>query len=319
MDVRQGFWAVLQKYWWLLALILIVGAVVFHVPFFQYILFVVGGFVLLSIFLPIIFQFFSPVFILASLLIEHFRSSQRISFVKKFIFIPLSLLSVSFFIFAQIILMFWVFILAFVVWQQTIGTFFSIFLIFFFGLAPIAIITAPFVLWVKFGLAKFFEIGGFFLMALFWYGLSILSFSEGSNSSTPESFLGYSPQTFLLGALSCQVIALPFYCYKTFNIGDGFSKFGGFAFLLLAVISSINWHLIKRKLTANEKIYIYKPPVWIFILGFLITNIIEYSFSMYQANTVILGWLEGFFFLAILIRTTTFIFKKKVKIREQEI
>ncbi|MBF0593882.1 MAG: hypothetical protein HQL22_02825 [Candidatus Omnitrophica bacterium] len=313
MDVRQGFFAAIQKYWWILALILVVGALVLHVPIFQYALYVVGGFFLLSIFLPVLFQLFSPAFVLVSSLIEHFQSAREMPFFKKFLLIPLSLLAVVVFLSAQMVLTVWVFIVSFLIWETVIGGFFAILLIFFFGLAPVAIITAPFVIWFQQGFVPFLGTFVFFLMALFWYGLSSLSFSQDSYSSTPESFLGYSPQTYLLGALSCQVLALPFYNFKLFGIGGGFSVIGGLAFLVLTVMGAINWYLTKRKLTAGEQREIYKPPVWIYIIGCFVTSMLASSFQAYQANTAVLTCLNGFFGIALVTRFVKFIFRPRAR------
>jgi hypothetical protein len=232
---------------------------------------------------------------------------------KKYIFIPMALLSAVVFILAQTVLSVWVFIVSFITWADLIGAFLATLLIFFFGLAPLAILTAPFVLWIRGGLSIFLNIGIFFLMALFWYGLSSLALSENYYSSTPEDYLGYSPQTFLLGALATQVLALPFYQFKAFRIGELISEIGGLIFLGLTVIASIKWFIIKRSLDKDEKRGLYKPSVWAYILGFLITDFIYAIFNSHQVSTAVLMWLNLFFAFALIGRFVGFIQKKLVK------
>jgi hypothetical protein len=221
----------------------------------------------------------------------------------------MAILAAVVFILAQTVLSIWIFVISFMIWANVIGTFFAIVLIFFFGLAPLAILTAPFAIWIKEGTSAFFNISAFFLMALFWYGLSKLAFSK-DYSSTPEDYLGYSPQTFLLGALSTQVIALPFYNFNVFRVGLIISEVGGIIFLLLTIISAIKWFLIKKKLNREEKLSLYKPSVWAYILGFLITDFLYWIFSAYQVNTAVLTWLNLFFILALIGRFVDYIRKR---------
>ncbi|MFC2044936.1 hypothetical protein ACFLT8_07115, partial [Chloroflexota bacterium] len=77
------------------------------------------------------------------------------SFGKKFIFIPFSVVGVACFTLTQVVLSLWVLIASFLVWEELIGSFFTIVGFFFFGLAPVGIIGAPFILWWKVGFAAF--------------------------------------------------------------------------------------------------------------------------------------------------------------------
>jgi tellurite resistance protein TehA-like permease len=141
-----------------------------------------------------------------------------------------------------------------------------------------------------------------------------MAISEISRVSTPEDFLGYSPHTFLLGALSFQVIALPFYNFGLNGVGNIISDAGGFIFLILALIAAFKWRAIKKKLSETERENLYQPSVWIYIFGFLLTNLLYAEFTQkFGAPTAVLFWLNGFFLIAILGRFFR-LFKRKKKI-----
>jgi hypothetical protein len=214
---------------------------------------------------------------------------------------PMALVSTISFATAQMILSIWVSILSFVIWASVIGFFWTFLLTFLFGLAPITILTAPFLVWYKEGFVFFLGTGIFFLMTLFWFGFLKLAFSE-DYSSTPEDFLGYSPQIFLLGALSFQVIAVFFYHFKLFGIGVWVSDLSGTIFLLLALISALKWRTLKKKLSKEEKEYLYRPSVWVYVLGFLFTNILYMAFQRFEAPTAILLWINLYFLVALMGR-----------------
>lgn len=313
MDVRRRFVEVLSKFWWIIALLLIGGAIFTKVAIFKYIVFVIAIPFLIFLFLPFFIQLFAPAFFLFSSLVSHFKEAKNMPLGKKYIFIPMALLSVVVFILAQTVLSIWVFIVSFITWADLIGAFLATLLIFFFGLAPLAILTAPFVLWIRGGLSIFLNIGIFFLMALFWYGLSNLALSENYYSSTSEDYLGYSPQTFLLGALATQVLALPLYQFKAFRIGELISEIGGLIFLGLTVIAAIKWFIIKKGLDKDEKLSLYKPSVWAYILGFLITDFLYAIFNSHQVSTIVLMWLNLFFAFALIGRFIGFIQRKLVR------
>ena len=314
MNIRERFIEILGKYWWVLLIIVGIGYFFTDIPVLRYIIYVVAIPFALMIFLPFIIQLFSPAFVLVSSLIEHFREAESMPFDKKYVFIPMALVSAISFSTAQMILSIWVFILSFVIWASVIGFFWTFLLTFLFGLAPIAILTAPFLVWYREGFALFVGTGIFFLMTLFWFGFSKLAFSE-DYSSTPEDFLGYSPQIFLLGALSFQVLALPFYQFKLFGIGDMVSDLGGAIFLLLALISAFKWSSLKKRLSKEEKEYLYKPPVWIYILGFFFTNILYAAFQKFEAPTAVIFWLNAFFLVALIGRFFE-LFRRKSKAQE---
>lgn len=316
MDVRRRFLTILSKYWWILALVIIAGLIFTKSPIFKYIIFAVATPFLIMLFLPFLLQLFTPAFFLISELLKHFQQACNMPLTKKYIFVPMSLVAAVLFITVQTVLSIWVFILSFFSWADIIGPFFAILLIFFFGLAPLAILTAPFVVWYKAGFPSFLNTLIFFLTVLFWYGLSKLAFSEDYYSSTPENFLGYSPQTFLLGTLSTQIIALPFYFFKVPNIGSIISDIVGFIFLTLTLISAIKWWLIKRKLSNEEKLYLYRPSVWVYILGFITTDFIYRIYLGYREDTFILMWLNVFFAFALINRFLGFIHRKIVKRKE---
>jgi len=316
MSIRERFIEILGEYWWVLLIFVGVGYFFTDKPIFKYIIYIIAIPFALMIFLPFIIQLFSPAFILVSSLIEHFREAESMPFGKKYIFIPMALVSAISFSTAQMILSVWVFILSFVIWASVIGFFLAFLLMFLFGLAPIAILTAPFLMWYKEGLTLFIGTGLFFLVTLFWFGFSKLAFSE-DYSSTPEDFLGYSPQLFLLGALSFQVIALPFYQFNLFGVGGIISDLGGAIFLILALISAFKWRSLKKKLSIEEKEYLYKPSVWVYILGFFFTNILYVVFQNFEAPIAVLLWLNIFFLLALMGRFFR-LFRRKPKIKEME-
>jgi len=316
MNIRKRFIEMLGKYWWMLLVPVGVGYFFSDIPIFKYIIYVIAIPFALMIFLPFIIQLFFPAFVLVSSLIEHFREAESMPFGKRYIFIPMALVSAISFSTAQMILLIWVFILSFVIWASVIGSFLTFLLTFLFGLAPIAILAAPFLVWYKEGFSFFIGTGIFFLMTLFWFGFSKLAFSE-DYSSTPEDFLGYSPQIFLLGALSFQVIALPFYEFKLFGAGDIISDLGGAIFLLLALISAFKWRSLKKKLPKEEKEYLYKPPVWVYIIGFLFTNILYAAFQRFEAPTAVIFWLNAFFLVALIGRFFG-LYRHKSKVQKVE-
>lgn len=312
MNMIKRLSVILSKYWWLLVIGCIVALFFTKSPIFSYILLIFAIPFLLMFLSPVLIQLFTPAFILFYSLFNHFKEAKNMPFGKKYIFIPMTLLSAVFFILAQTVLSVWIFVISFITWADLIGSFLAILLIFFFGLAPLAILTAPFVLWIKGGLSVFLNIGVFFLMALFWHGLSKLTFSE-NYSSTPEDYLGYSPQTFLLGTLATQVIALPFYHFKAFQIGKVISEIGGLILLGFTVIAAVKWIIIKKNLDKDERLSLYKPSVWIYIFGFLITDFIYKIFKSQEVNTVVLMWLNLFFTIALISRFIGFIQRKLVK------
>ena len=307
MDARRRFIEILSKFWWVIVLLVVGGAILTKVAIFKYIVFVIAIPFLIFLFLPFLIQFFAPAFYLIWSLIDHFQHTQAMPALKRYIFIPMALVSIVLFIIAQTILSIWVFVISFLAWGGIIGTFFAIFFIFFFGLAPLAIITAPFVVWAKVGFPAFINTAIFFLMAAFWYGLSNLAFSEDYFSSSPENYLGYSPQTFLLGALSTQAIAMPFYFLQAPATGSAIADIGGIIFLILTGISAIKWQLLKLKLSVSERLTLYKPSVWSYILGLITTDCIYSIFYKYNANTVVLMWLNTFFILALISRFISFL------------
>ena len=316
MNVRERFIEVLGEYWWILLVIVGIGYFFTDIPIFKYIIYVVGIPCALMIFLPFIIQLFSPPFVLVSSLIEHFKEAENMSFSKKYVFVPMALVSAISFSIAQMILYIWVFILSFVIWASVIGFFWTFLLTFAFGLAPIAILTAPFLVWYKEGFTLFLGTGIFFLMSLFWSGFLKLAFSE-DYSLTPEDFLGYSPQIFLLGALSFQILALPFYQFNLFRVGNVISDLGGAIFLLLALISAFKWRSLKKKLSKEEKEHLYKPSLWVYILGFFFTNILYSDFQKFEAPTVVIILLNAFF-LAALIGRFFSLFRRKPKVQKVE-
>jgi hypothetical protein len=299
--MRESLIKLLGEFWWVLLLVFGVGYFFADIPIFKYVVYVIAVAIALIIFLPFIIQLFSPSFVLGSSLIEHLRETEDMPFGKKYIFVPMALVSAMSFLTAQIILSTWVFILSFVVWASVIGFFWTFLLTLLFGLAPVAIITAPFLVWYKEGFDIFLGTVIFFLMTLFWFGFSKLAFYE-DYLSTPEDFLGYSPQIFLLGALSFQIIALPFYKFKLFVVGDIISDLGGGTFMLLALISAFKWRSLKKKLSKEEKEKLYRPSVWAYILGFFFTNILYAAFREMEAPTAVIFWLNAFFLVALMGR-----------------
>ena len=309
MNIRGRLTEILGKFWWLLLILVVIGYFFTDIPIFKYIIYVIAIPIALLLFLPFIIQLFSPILALAWSLIEHFKEAQNMPFGKKYLFVPAALVAAISFATAQMILSIWVFILCFITWASVIG-FFWTFILTFFGLAPLIIITAPFLAWYKVGFSEFIGMLIFFLMTLFWFGFSKLSFSE-DYSRTPEDFLGYSPQIFLLGALSFQIIALPFYHFKLFGAGNVISDSGGFIFLLLSLIATFKWRAIKKKFPVKEREYLYRPSVWIYILGFVFTNILYLVFQRLEVPIAVITWLNVFFFVALIGRFIKLFPRKK--------
>jgi len=305
-------------YWWIWLGLIVVGYFFTDFVVFRYVIYIIAIPFALLLFLPFVIQLFSPAFVLVSSLIEHFKEAKDMPFGKKYVFIPMALVSSISFATAQIVLSTWVFILSFLIWVSTIGFFFTFLLIFLFGLAPLAILITPFVVWYKAGFAEFVSVVIFFLLALFWYGFSKLAFSERYYESTPEDFIGYSPHTFLLGALSLQIVALPLYTLSLsiqnpalVIIGNWIALIGGGLLLLLALISAIIWQKEKKKLSLEERELLYRPSVWIYIFGLLLTGLLYNEFIYrYGVPATALYWLNSFFFIALIVRFVSFIKRK---------
>jgi len=319
--MRKRFFELLGDYWWVLLLLIFAGYLLTDLPIFTLILFPIGLLFVLFIFFPFFFQLFAPSFFLIASLKEHFKDTESMPWGKKYVFIPMALLGSVLFVTAQSILTIWVFILAFVIWSSIISPLLTFFLVFIFGLAPLAIITAPFAVWVVDGLGAFLATVIFFLLALFWIGFSKLVASE-DYSTTPEDLLGYSPQLYMLGALSLQIIALPFYHIGLplensimLNIGDWVAGWGGAVFILLTLVAWVKWLGVKKKMPKEEREELYRPSVWVYIFGFLITSVLYSAFTtMYFAPVFALYWLNIIFFIAIIARLFVFIkrlFKRK--------
>ena len=281
---------------------------------FQKIGIAAGVIVALCIFIPIIIHFLSPVYLLFSSLTKHFRESKKMSFGKKYILMPCTFLSLSSFSLAQIILYLWLFVISFLVWAIVIGPFWTFVLTFFFGLAPVAMITAPFVSWYNFGGIGLLATAPVLFVAFAWIWLSKLAFNSPLDSfddyATPEDFLGYSPQIFLLGALSLQIIALGFYKFKFHYLGNIISDVGGGILLIVSIVSVFIWLSCKKKLSHDGVMVFYKPSIWVYVLGFFITNIIYSEYEDADARIAVIFWLNVFFTFALLSRFTMFIFRK---------
>jgi len=318
-NIRQKLFELLGNYWWLLLIIVVILALTTDVPIFQWVLWGVGIIFALMIFAPVLFQLFAPAFFLISSLIEHLKESRGQSAGKRYVFIPAALLAAVGFVTAQSILSIWVFILSFLIWTSVIGFFFTFLTVFFFGLAPLTILSAPFVIWIQSGFIEFLGVVIFFLITLFWFGFSKMAFSKDYWKSTPEDFLGYSPHIFLLGALSFQVIALPFYNFGLNGVGNVISDAGGFIFLVLALIAAFKWRATKKKLSEAERENLYRPSVWIYIFGFSLTNLLYAEFAQkFEAPTAVLFWLNGFFLIAILGRFFGLFRRKKKAVQIQD-
>lgn len=314
------------KYWWIWIGITVIGYFFTDISIFRYLLYIVAIPIALLFFAPIIIQLvtsiFGPSLVSIFYLIEHFKEARDMPFDKKYIFIPTTLVASVAFLTAQGILSIWVSVATFVIWMSVIGAFFAFLLLFIFGLFPVAIFAAPFVILFTEGLSGFFAIVVFFLLALFWVGLSKLAFSE-DYTTTPEDFLGYSPQLYLLGALSVQIIALPFYQLglsfennALLSAGDWIAGWGGAIFMLLALVAWFKWRGLKKKLSKEEKESLYRPSVWVYVFGFFVTSILYSAFlDMYSAPVFALFWLNTIFTVVIIVRIFSFIrgfFKQKL-------
>jgi hypothetical protein len=298
--LRKSLLRFVIKYWWLL--LIIVGVIIYvtGIPIFEVLLTALAIVFLLFLFLPFVVSLFSPIFALIISLVDHFQQSKNNPVFTKYLFIPCSIIAASSFALAQIILTTWVFIISFFIWAETIGFTMAFILMFFVGLAPLAILTSPFVVWYNSGFLNFLGVVTFFLFTGFWYAFSQLAFSEDYYSSTPESFLGYSPQIFLLGALSFQALALPFYKFKLFEVGNYLSYLGGYIFLILALIAAFKWHSVKKRLTDFDTENLYRPPIWIYIIGVLFTTLLYDEFERLEAPPDIIFWLRFVFLVALI-------------------
>lgn len=99
-------------------------------PIFNYILLIFAVPFLLLFFSPFLIQLFAPAFFLFSSLANHFKETKNMPFEKKYLFIPMALLSAVIFILAQTILSIWVFVVSFITWADLIGAFLATLLIF---------------------------------------------------------------------------------------------------------------------------------------------------------------------------------------------
>lgn len=299
-SIRRRLLALLARWWWAVLIALVAVLFATGVPILKYLLYSVAGIFALIVFADLLFRLLSPALLFISTLSEHLAESRGQSFGRRFVFVPATLLATALFVAAQMVLWGWVLIVSLVIWSSVVGMFWSV-VAFFFGLAPIGIVAAPFVMWIKGGFAMFLSTAIFFASVLFWNGLLRLAFSDDYWERTPEDFLGYSPHVFLLGALSLQVLALPFYRFGLFNVGTVLSSAGGAFFLLLALVSGLRWLVTKRRLPEDERDYLYKPSAWVYLFGLLLTTLLYFEFdSRYDAPTGILFWLNGFFFIALL-------------------
>ena len=226
MNMRKRLLNILGNYWWVLLIGVGIGYFFTDIPVFQYIMLAVGIPIALLIFGPFIASLFNPFFVLIVLLLEHFKEAQDLSFGKKFVFIPMSIVGIASFFLTEMVLSIWILVISFLVWEGLIGVFFTIFAFFFLGLLPVGIISAPFVLWWREGFPAFLNLGSFILVAFLWTMISKLAWSE-DYLSTPDDFLGYSPHTYVVGALSFQLMSFISYNFDWFALGHWLSGLGG--------------------------------------------------------------------------------------------
>ena len=299
--MRKRLLEILGNYWWVLLIGAGIGYFFTDIPVFQYLMLAIGILFALLIFMPFVVTLFGPLFVLIGGLLEPFKEAQDLSFSKKFVFMPMSFVGVTTFAFTQVLLSIWIVIISFLAWEALIGPFLTILGFFFFGLAPVGIVSAPFILWWKEGLSAFFYAGSWILMAFLWTLISKLAWSE-DYLLTPDDFLGYSPHTFVVGALSLQVLAYFAYMFDLFTLGIWISDLGGWIFLILAIISGIQWHRLKRRLSKEERHMLYKPSVWMYILGFLMTNGLSSDIGEFQVSSAVLLWLNTYFVIVLIWR-----------------
>jgi len=96
---------------------------------------------------------------------------------------------------------------------------------------------------------------------------------------------------------------LPFYGFGLDGAGNAISNTGGFVFLVLALIAAFKWLAIRKKLSEVERENLYRPSVWIYIYGFILTDLLYAEFTeKFGAPTAVLFWLNGFFLVAMLGR-----------------
>ncbi len=120
-------------YWWIWLILCLILIVFTDLLIFRYIVHIVATPLALLFFLPFIIQLFFPISSLIYFLIKHFKEAKCMPFGKKYVFVPMAIVSSISFMAAQIILSIWVFVSSFLIWSSLAGFFFA-FLLFFFWL-----------------------------------------------------------------------------------------------------------------------------------------------------------------------------------------
>lgn len=286
-------------YWWVLSIAALVGAWLTDIPILRFGLWAAGIPILLLIALPVLLYAFSPLFGLFEALLENFSSASPARGVKRWFWTPLSLIAATAFVLAQVVLVGWSFIVAFVVWEDVVGDIVAIIAMLFLGLAPIAMVLAPFVALVRDGWASFAAIGVMLVMTVLWPLMGRIAFSEEEATLTIEGALGYSPQLFLLGAVGFQVLALALFTLGSRSGGEAVAGIGGGLSLLLALIAAISWTMTKRRLNETARVGIYRASVWVYVLGFFVTTVLAAALAQFTEELATITWLNMLFLLGI--------------------
>lgn len=311
---RRKYLSYLKNYWWVILLAFIPVVYFSEFPLVKTVSYTIAVLVGLFMFYPYIIQFFSPIVLLISGLYNHYRNADEMSFTRRYLYEPFSLISLSAFLLAQIVLGITLLVFSIVIWGSSIGFGLTVFLYFFFGLAPLGIISAPLVVFVSSGVFKGIGVLFFFLIAGLFGGFRKLVFSENYDR-TAMDYMGISPKLYLLGALSIQVLALPIYYFDSLSFLSEptkiFSTLIGLVLILLAAITSFKW--LKRKKRGDLKRYrMHKPSVWLYIGGYLLTNVLYKRFEEFGVTTYVVSLLNIYFFVALLYRLFCFL-KRKYK------
>ena len=326
MNIRGRFIAFLGRYWWILILILIAITVIGNhftdMSVLQYVLLIVGIPVFLIIFLPNIASLFAPLFALVWSLwslwssVENFFQVDSVSYWRKYISLPLMFFSVFFSSMAQTILLGFILVQSVLIWADVIGLTWAI-LLTLFGLAPIIVITSPLVVWYTSDFSSFLFLVFLYFMCLSWSVVLILD-SLDHRPPIPDEFfehptdqvIYYSPQIFLFGALSLQVIALPFYYFDLINVGDNISYMLGGVLLLASLVSVVKVRSLRKKISMECLENSYKPSIWIYVLGIVFTQVIYVGFLNFGAAIDVVAWICVFFTIALISRFLMFVLSK---------
>jgi len=305
METRKRAIGVLKKYGWVLVCLVLMGWFT-DIPFFKYTLGLAALPFACLIFLPLLKRLLRPSYHFEIMLIRHYRRHRGLSFAKKYFFIPMTMIAGIAFAVAQCLLCVWILAVSFKTWSSVLGVFWTGILTFYSGLAPVMILLAPVLRGFREGMMPLLVTAVLILTAYFWFRFSKYAF-PGRPASPPKAIVGYSPAVFLAGALSFQVIALPFYPLRLPAVGNMISVFSGFIFLLFAAMAAVKWRSAEKNLSKEQKKDLYISPILPCILGVLIAGILDYALLSFGASRIVILCLQAIFVVAAIERLLEFL------------